>query len=324
MDEITSPGDGFTDVAGLIRAMRSSLQEYWAQAHSYQKFLYYLGALLLASAVFQSGVLLLTGGSLEGPISWRKPILFGEAFGLTTVSVAWVMTFLPKHRLRGWLLAISLGLASFGEVFLISLQQWRGVPSHFNFSTPLDTTIFNTMGLLVVFSEIVIIIVALWTFIALQAPRSLAWAIRLGMVLLVAGQVFGNLIITNGISKVLDFQTGAFNPAALATASIFGAAGSMKVPHALTLHGIELLPLLAWLLAFTNSSESRRTRIVILAAGGYTGLVVVNAFQTFSGLAPLDMTAIASIALGVSAIVIIASYAAALLGLQRTIAQSAT
>ncbi len=324
MDEFTSPQDGFTDVGGLIRAMRSSLEEYWAQAQGYQRFLYYLGALLLATAVFQTGVLLLTGGSLEGPVSWRKPIVFGEAFGLTAVAVAWVMTYLPKHRIRGWLLAGSLGLASAGEVFLVSLQQWRGVPSHFNFSTPFDTAVFSTMGFLVVFTEIVIIVVALWTFIALQAPRSLAWAIRFGMVLLVAGQVFGNLIIQNGIAKVIDFETGAFMPEAVATASVFGAAGSMKVPHALTLHGIEVLPLLAWLLAFTHWSESRRTRIVTLATGGYTGLVVVSAFQTFSGLAPLDMTAIALIVLGVGAVVLIASYAAALLGLQRTIAQPAT
>ncbi len=53
----------------LIRAMRGSLRGYWAQAEGYQKFLYFVGFLLLASAVFHGVVLVVTGGSLEGDVA---------------------------------------------------------------------------------------------------------------------------------------------------------------------------------------------------------------------------------------------------------------
>ena len=132
--------------AGLARAIVATLRGYWTHAESYQKFLYVIGGLLVASAVFHLAVLLVTGGSWQGSVSWRKPILFGEAFGLTCVSVAWIMTFLPKRALSGWLLAGTFGLANSGEVIWVSMQQWRGVPSHFNFETAFDAAAFNVGG----------------------------------------------------------------------------------------------------------------------------------------------------------------------------------
>ena len=56
-------------------------------------------------------------------------------------------------------------------------------------------------------------VVTLLAFFSLQANRSLAWAIRIGMVILLAAQVFGLLIIANG-------------------SSTFGPAGAMKYPCA--------------------------------------------------------------------------------------------
>jgi hypothetical protein len=320
MSEIIIPAGSAKDVSALIRAMASTVRTYWTQAEGYQKFLYVIGALFLLSGLFHAGVLLVTGGSLAGPISWRKPIIFGFSVGVTCLSIGWVLAFLPKHRLIGWLLSGTLGISFLVEVFLIDMQQWRGVPSHFNYSTPFDGAVFNIMGTMIVLVEIVVVVVALWTFFSLKAPLSLTWAIRLGMVLLVVSQIFGNLIIANGIPQVLDFQTGEFIREGVNSAYIFGAAGSMKVPHALTLHAIQVLPLLAFLLLFTNWSESRRLAAVIVAAAGYTGLVIVSAFQTLSGLALFDMTLLAGLGFGISALNLIVAYAATLVGLRQTLA----
>ncbi|MGP8296942.1 hypothetical protein ACTPOK_03025 [Streptomyces inhibens] len=46
--------------------------------------------------------------------------------------------------------------------------------------------------------------------------------------------------------------------------------GFLKPVHGVSLHGILVLPLPAWLLARADLSERRRTRIVALAAAGYT------------------------------------------------------
>lgn len=259
-------------MGALFRDMRASLHGYWTQAYSYQKFLYVAGALLLASALFHTGVLLLTHGTLEGDVSWRKPILFGESFGLTAWSISWFMTFMPRRPVLGWLFSGALGLANLGEVFLVTMQQWRGVPSHFNNATSFDEGVFVLMGLLIQFTGVVSIGVTLLSFFSLRAPASVAWAIRCGALLLVAGQLFGIPMIARGTHT-------------------FGAAGNLKIPHALALHAAQILPLVAWVLLFSRRSEEQRTRIVVVAALGYTGLVAVASFQAFRGLAPLDLSA---------------------------------
>ena len=306
------------DRAGLVRAIVATLRGYWTHAESYQKFLYVIGGLLVASAVFHLAVLLVTGGSWQGSVSWRKPILFGEAFGLTCVSFAWIMTFLPKRALPGWLLAGTLGLANSGEVIWVSMQQWRGVPSHFNFETAFDAAAFNVGGGgLIFFTGVVIVAVTLWTFVSLDAPPSIAVAIRAGLVLLIAAQVFGVLIIQNGIAKVLDPQTGEFLSEGLDSASLFGQAGMMKIPHGLALHANQALPVLALLLLFTGWEESRRTRVVLVATAGYVGLLAVGTLQTFTSRAPLDLAWLAALMLAVSVLLTAVPYAAALAALRR-------
>ena len=311
------------DVKGLgalIRAMLETIRTYWNGATSYQKALYIMGTLLFISGIFHYGVWLVQGGSMSGPISWRKPIIFGLSAGVTSLSLSWVMSFLPKHRIRGWLLAGSLGIAFIIEVFLIAMQQWRGVPSHFNFSTTFDSIVFSIMANMIILIEIIIVILTVWSLIALKGiSTSFVWAIRLGLVLLVVSQIFGNLIVQNGLPKVLDFQTGEYISEGTKSAYIFGEAGSMKMPHALTLHAIQLLPLLAFLLSFTNWSESGRTRAVIVAAVGYIGMVAVSTTQTFSGLALLDLSLLGALGLAVSVILIAMAYAIALIGLIRTL-----
>lgn len=281
----------------LPHAMQTTLREYWTHAESYQRFLYRVGVLLVLSAFFHAAVLLLGGGSVEGDVSWRKPILFGEAFGLTAISMAWVATFLPRWPVRGWLLLGTLGLANFGEVFLVAMQQWRGVPSHFNNNTPFDAAVFGLMGLLILLAALVIGVVTLLTFFVLRAPASLACAIRLGMALLVASQVFGLLMIRNA-------------------SNTFGAAGAMKVPHALALHGLQVLPALAWFLLFASYKESQRLRIVVVASGGYAGLVAVSAWQAFRGLAPLDLDLATMLALGLAVVLFVGACVTTLAGLR--------
>ena len=143
----------------------------------------------------------------------------------------------------------------------------------------------------------VIVAVTVWTFVSLDAPPSIAVAIRAGLILLVAAQVFGGLIIQNGIAKVLDPQTGEFLSAGLESVSLFGQAGMMKIPHGLALHAIQALSVLALLLLFTGWEESRRTRVVLVATAGYVGLLAVGTLQTFTSRAPLDLAWLAALIL---------------------------
>ncbi|MCH7962564.1 MAG: hypothetical protein IH852_01350 [Bacteroidetes bacterium] len=308
MSESISTENRFNNLNALLRVMLMSLRGYWTQAENYQKFVYIISALLIASGVFHMGIFLLVDEPWAGPVSWRKPIVFGFSFGITNLILAWIMTFLPRHRVSSWLLMGTLGIASLVEVFLITMQKWRGVPSHFNNETPFDQAVFGGMGIMIAFVGLVIVVLMLWSFFSLKTTPSMAWAIRIGLILLVFGQVFGILLIVNGV------QTTNY-----ATASIFSEPGQLKVPHAVSLHALQLLPVLAWLLLFTNWPESRRTKAVVLAAAGYVGIVVLSALQTFSGLSHIDLNLLTALLLGISVIGISSAYIAAIRALRQTL-----
>ncbi|MFM8282835.1 MAG: hypothetical protein ACKOCW_04675, partial [Planctomycetaceae bacterium] len=89
------------------------------------------GLVLVASGVAHLAVCAVLGGPWEGPVTWRKPILFGISGGLTCLSMGWAWAQLPQRRGDGWL-ATATAWALLVEVGLIDLQRWRGVASHFN------------------------------------------------------------------------------------------------------------------------------------------------------------------------------------------------
>ncbi len=142
------------------------------------------------------------------------------------------------------------------------------------------------------------------------------------MLLLVISQTFGGMTIGNGLQKVFEPETQKFVSSGIESASMFGTAGNMKVPHAVTLHAIQVLPLLAWLLFFTKRSESRRTKITLVATVGYIGLAVVIAIQTFSGLAPIDMGLLATLVFVLSTGMIATAFALAFIALRQTISKN--
>jgi len=286
---------------GLVEVLARSLTSYARRRAPYQTFLYVTAFLLLASGLVHGVLWAVTGDSWTDPVSWRKPALFGISFGLTALSLAWVHTFLRARRRLGWLVCGSFGVAAVGEVGLITLQRWRGVPSHFNTTTGFDATVFQLMGLLVAVAALDIITVTVRALTSLDAAPSMRLAIRAGLLLLVAGQVLGQLILINGVAVLRD------DPGVdLAQANVLGLAGQMKVPHAVALHAVQVLPALAWLLSSTALAERVRLRLVVLATAGYAGLLLVNVAQTFRGLAPL--------ALGVTALVLLLVSLTLLLG----------
>ena len=251
-------------IADIVRAGR------FTPTTGYQRFAYAFAALLVLSGLFHLGVYALDGGPWEGPVSWRKPVVFGLSFGIALATVSWVMTFLRPNRIVGRLVLGLYSLAAVGEVFLVSLQRWRGVPSHFNESTPFDASVFSLMGMLVSLVGALTVAVAIWSWFRLDAPASLALAIRLGLLLMLVSQGVGVQMIAEG-------------------GNTFGAAGALKVPHAVTIHAAQVLPALALVLLAVPGRELLRVRVVELGAAGYVVLVGATMVQTYAGRAPFDL-----------------------------------
>jgi hypothetical protein len=293
--------------SGLGVAMSESLRGYWRLAAPYQRFLYWLAVVFLANAAVHGAAFLLGDLPWEGPVSWRKPLLFSFSFAAASASMAWVMTFLPRNRPLGWSLAVVFAVASVGETVLISMQVWRGTASHFNTRSPFDVAVFSAMGFLIIGVAAAFVVLMVWSFVALRAPTSLTWAIRLGLVLLVAGQAIGGIVLGEGLQQ-MEFGSVA-SPVA------FGQAGSMNVPHALALHGLQVVPVLGWLLLFSRWDERRRTVLVVCAAVGYGAAIGASVAHAAAGRAPFQPSGGTAVMMVAGVLVVTAAYVVAIAGL---------
>jgi hypothetical protein len=258
-----------------LRSMIDAMRSFWTRGRPVEQAGYVAGALLMVSGLVHLGILIVSGASWIGPVSLRKPTTFGLSFALTLFTITWVSSFLQLSRRARAVLLGPFTAACVLETVLVSLQAWRGVPSHFNVETPFDA--FVARGLAGGGVVLIVIIVAL----AISAfrdtptvPISLRVAIRIGFVALLASLVVGAAMIAKGMSLVF----GGDPQVAYATG------GALKPIHAVTMHAILVLPMLAWLLSFANWSEQLRLRLVLAAASGYVVLTGVVATATLSGL----------------------------------------
>jgi hypothetical protein len=273
----------------------ATLWSFWKHGQRAERTGYLIGALLLVSGLIHLAILVIGGGSWQGPVSLRKPTTFGISFGLTLITVVWVATFLRLSDRARRLLLRAFTLACALETALVTLQAWRGVPSHFNLETTFDGLVARTLaggGLL-----LVVVIVAL-TFVSFRAnpavPISLRIAIRSGFIALVGAVVIGGLMIAKGMTLVFAGDRQA----------AYATGGTLKPAHAVTMHVILVLPVLAWLLSFTNWSERRRVGVVLVAAAGYFVLAGVVIVANVTGIEAGRMTA-AMIALVASAVALL-------------------
>ena len=229
---------------------------------------YLTGVLLLASGLLHLAILLTSGSSWEGPLSWRKPMTFGLSFGLTLITIVWVASFM---RLRARTRTIVLGAftaAAALETALITMQTWRGVPSHFNVETPFDAWV--TRGLAGGGVALVILVVTL-TIAAFRAPidplPGMKVAIRTGFLILCGAMATGAIMIARGMMLVFEGDAAA----------AYTTGGALKPTHAVTMHAILVLPALAWLLSRTSWSEERQRKYIRVASAGYALLAVIVA-----------------------------------------------
>ncbi|MFB7247508.1 hypothetical protein CW362_31010 [Streptomyces populi] len=228
------------------------------------------GALLVLSGLLHLLVLAVDGGPWDGPVSWRKPVTFGLSFGLTLVAVTWVTSYVRMAAGPRAALLLVFAADCVVEVGGITLQAWRGVPSHLDMETGFDTAVSMTLavggGVLVV----VLTAFAVASFRSRPAgPAGMPLAVRSGFAILLVALASGAVMIARG---VILTRTGHQEAAYHSTAPL-------KPLHGVSLHAVLVLPALAWLLSRTDRSEAARERIVLWAVGCYAAAVVATGVQ---------------------------------------------
>ncbi|WP_194920312.1 hypothetical protein [Catenulispora rubra] len=239
----------------------------WTHGRRIERVCYLLGLVLLASGAFHFALFFVRGGPWEGPVSWRKPTTFGLSFGLTLIAVAWVASYLKlPERTRTPALGV-FAADCFVEVGGITLQAWRHVPSHIDMQGSFNTGVSMTLA---VGGGILVVVLGRLAVAAFrgdphQAP-SMRLALRAGFATLMIGLLSGAAMIARGTPEA---KTGHQQQA-------YHDLGFLKLVHGISLHGVLVLPTLAWALTLTSWPEQKRTRTVKLAASAY-GIAIAAA-----------------------------------------------
>lgn len=249
------------------------------------------GILLIALGILHVPIWLLDGGSWEGSVSWRKPILFGVSTGMTLCSLGWLMgklTPVKLDKLMAWLVSVSLVI----EVALITVQKWRGVASHFNQETPLDRWIDTLMLGLIVIAFAGITYFWIRCFDKLELAPDYSLALRSGMCFLVVSCLIGFAISTYGYNRIAENLTP----------ETIGERGVAKFPHGIAIHALQFLPLAVWILRWLRISEEQCTWAIRWLVVSFSIQIAFACHQTLNGLARTEFAATSGVILAVASV----------------------
>lgn len=233
--------------------------------------------ILIASGFAHLIFLIFSGADWEGATSPRKPALFGISGGLTLLSLQWISRRLGRKVDSYWNSLTSIAMIS--EVALITIQYWRGVPSHFNRSTTLDAIIeFAMVGLI----TLVMIAILRLQFISpkLLSRDEYYLSINLGLGFLTISGLTGFLIMFLGERQVV----AGLSP------EVWQPRGVLKFPHGIAIHAIQLLPFQVWVLRKVGARGLSYP--IALSSVGHGLLLVFSFWQTFAGFGRLEMNPI--------------------------------
>lgn len=222
---------------------------------------------LVVSGLFHLGVFAADDRPWHGPVSWRKPFDFGVSFGVTLATVVWVTGALRVAERTQRVLLTVFAADCVVEVAGITLQAWRDQPSHLNTSTPFNTAVAMTLA---VGGGVLILVLGFFAVTAIRGrvdgPPSTVLAQRAGWVLLLVGLLSGAAMIARG---TIGRRTGD------SAERVYAVTGFVKDFHGVTMHGVLVLPALAWWLGRLDLTEGVRLRSVRIAVAAYGAAAVV-------------------------------------------------
>jgi len=244
------------------------------------------GQLLILIGLLHIPLFMILGNSWEGPISWRKPILFGISTGMTLWSTGWIADHLKRTKLDEVCAAI-VSVSLVIEVLLITLQQWRGRASHFNRSSYLDSQIDAAMLALITIAFAGLLYFTVRCFGRPRLSRDYQFAAQSGMLFLIVSCVIGFVISAYGYWRVdhgLEPET-------------VGSNGVAKFPHGLAIHALQLFPAVAFVLRKIGIRQSQRLLMLWSWAVSTTFFLGFAIVQTTLGYGRFELQSPVSISL---------------------------
>ncbi|MBY0374747.1 MAG: hypothetical protein K2Q23_12185 [Bryobacteraceae bacterium] len=234
-------------------------------------------AITLAFVPFLLLGLWLDPTQVTGVSRWLKPLKFFLSVPIFYLTVAYYLGYLASAT-AARRIAIGVTVCLAGENLLILMQALRAVPSHFNHSTPFDSGVFITMGVLIAINTALTAELLLHLF---RNPRpaspALLWGLRAGAALAILGSLQGIVMVARNAHTV--GAPDGFGPALWLTgwSTQFG---DLRIAHFIGLHSFQVLPLLGYLLA--RAGTPRAPLLVGIAFLAYFALAALLFLQALA------------------------------------------
>lgn len=230
-----------------------------------------------------------------GMPNWAKSAKFGISLTLYGASLLWMLPMVKDRPRLVQFVAHASGSILLFEIVLIVLQAVRGVPMHFNDSTPFDATLWQLMGISIMLFWLVTVLGGGLLLFQKLPNRVLAWSLRLGMLVVIVGFAEGFLMPPPNASQRAALAAGQqLDLIGAHTVGGFDGGpglpfvgwstnhGDLRIGHFIGIHGVQAIPLLGILLLRRRErwlTENHRLALVGTGAASYLGLVALVTWQ---------------------------------------------
>lgn len=278
----------------MLSIIQDALELFWRTNKAMTLFFFATFGFLAIGVI---GLLFDPRQVLNAPTS-AKDVKFSISLVFYTATMLWMFSYINlRPRLKSTVLTAS-AIILFAEMVMIVIQGARGVPMHFNVSTPLDAALWSAMGASIMVFYVINIVGFILFLRQPMTDRTLAWSMKLGMLIMLVG--FGVAFLMTGPTNV---QMASMEQGALPTligAHTVGAPdggsglplvgwsttyGDLRIAHFIGLHGPQALALFGFVLILwsrrpTNRlTQAHRLWMIAGAFVTYLGLVLLVTWQ---------------------------------------------
>ncbi|MEM6719539.1 MAG: hypothetical protein AAF611_09505 [Bacteroidota bacterium] len=244
-----------------------------------------LYTIVLIHAVFAVvciGGLFIDDRTLTGISVWIKPLKFWISGGIYILTLGFIITKYPYSNIKKNIIRNIVSWTLLVETGIIFYQATRGVRSHYNQESMFDGMLFAAMGILIGINVLVMVLLAFDAArLKLKVAKPIQVAIFIGWIVVIVGSWVGGQMISQMAHNVGVVDGGEGLP--ILNWSTVG--GDLRVAHFVGLHGIQIIPLFAWILVNKwNTKAVQKTMAVITFGLVFSACIAFVFFQAKQGI----------------------------------------
>jgi len=217
-----------------------------------------------------------------GRYSLIKPLNFSMSMAMYLATVVILLDYLRASMWWKKVISWGVSICILTAITCITMQAMRGTTSHFNNSTPFDSTVSSLMDIVDPLNSAFVLVLLIF---ALQSrynvSRSSQLGIVFGILVFLAGSVIGGVMVAHGQSVVGVAPGGPGLP--VVNWSTTG--GDFRVAHFLGIHALQILPIAGWLVDRLEGLPRRaKPTAVVAVSAGYVLLMGIVFLQAMNGV----------------------------------------